>query len=182
MESQDMATSDIKASRWYAVYTRPSHERCVCEHLASRGIEYFLPTYRTTHRWKNRCTTELELPLFPTYVFVRILWDKHAQVLSVPSVISIVGSGRQPLPLPESEIDMLRSSLSLLNAQPHPYWNSGEWVRIKSGPLANMEGIVLREGKDLRFVLTIEQIMRSIVVDVDSWKLEPVPRELRLAK
>jgi transcription antitermination factor NusG len=159
---------------WYAVYTRPSHEKRVGAHFASRDIEFFLPTYRTTRRWKNRCKVELAPPLFPTYIFARVAWREHARILDVPSVISIVGNGRQPLPLPNSEVEALRSGLTLVRTQPHPYLNVGERVRIKSGPLAGMEGIVLREGNGLRVVLTVELIMRSIVIEVEQWDLETV--------
>lgn len=161
-------------SKWYAVYTRPSHERLVSSHFASRNIEFYLPMYRTTNIWKNRCKMDVEWPLFPGYIFSRIGWWERARILAVPSVISIVSSGRQALPLPESEIETLRSSLEHLNAQPHPYLNIGEQVRIKTGPLAGMEGIVLRKGNGLRIVLTVEQIMKSIVVEVEQWELETI--------
>lgn len=160
--------------KWYAVYTRPSHEKRVGDHFASRGIEFFLPTYRTTHRWKNRCKVELVLPLFSTYIFARVPWCEHARILAVPSVISIVGSGRQPQSLPDSEIEALRSGLKLVRTQPHPYLNVGERVRIRSGPLTGMEGIVLRGGNGLRVVLTVELIMQSIVIEVEQWDLETV--------
>ena len=157
-------------------YTKHSHEKRVGDHFSSRGIEFFFPSYRTTHRWKNRCKVELELPLFPTYIFARVAWSEHARVLAVPSVLSIVSNRRQPMPLSESEIEALRSSLRLVRTQPHPYLNVGERVRIKSGPLTGMEGIVLREGNGLRVVLTIELIMQSIVVEVEQWDLEIVPQ------
>jgi transcription antitermination factor NusG len=80
----------------------------------------------------------------------------------------------QPVPLSEPEIEALRASLTLVATQPHPYLNIGERVRIKSGPLAGLEGIILREGSGLRVVLSLELIMQSIVVEVDNWDLEAV--------
>lgn len=167
---------DITEPNWYAVYTRHSHEKRVGDHFSSRNIEFFLPQYRTTHRWRNRCKVELELPLFPSYIFARVAWSEHVRVLEVPSVISIVSNRRAPTPLCESEIDALRSSLTHMRAQPHPYLNVGARVHIKSGPLAGMEGIVLRDGNGLRVVLTVELIMKSIVVEVEQWDLENVPQ------
>jgi transcription antitermination factor NusG len=164
----------LREPNWYAVYTRHSHEKRAGDHFASRDIEFFLPSYRTMSHWRNRCKVEVERPLFPTYIFVRIAWREYVRILEVPSVISIVGNGRQPLPLPQAEIETLRSGLKLANAQPHPYLNVGERVRIKSGLLAGMEGVVLRMGNALRVVLTIEQIGKSIVVEVDQSDMEAI--------
>ena len=83
---------------WYAIYTRPSHEKRVVEHFALREIECYLPSYRTSRRWKNRCNVELELPLFPSYVFARFQWHQHIRVLEVSSILSIVGNGRIQCP------------------------------------------------------------------------------------
>jgi transcription antitermination factor NusG len=157
---------------WYAIYTRPSHEKKVAEHFALREIECYLPSYRTTHRWKNRCTVELELPLFPGYVFARFQWCQHVRVLEVPSVVSIVGNGREPLPLQHSEIASLRAGLDLRRAEPHPYLNIGERARIKFGPLAGFEGIVERKNNGLQVILTLQQIMKSIAVQVEECDLE----------
>ena len=82
---------------WFAIYTRPSHEKRAAEHIALREIECYLPSYRTTHRWKNRLKVELELPLFPGYLFARFQRCQHNRVLEVPGVLSIVGNGREPL-------------------------------------------------------------------------------------
>jgi transcription antitermination factor NusG len=157
---------------WYAIYTRPSHEKRVVEHFGLRAIECYLPSYRTTRRWKNRCKVELELPLFPGYVFARFSWQQHVSVLEVPSVVSIVGNGREALPLSHAEIDSLRTGLGLRRAEPHPYLNVGERARILRGPLEGFQGIVLRRNNGLRVVLTLQQIMKSVAVEVEECDLE----------
>jgi transcription antitermination factor NusG len=159
---------------WYAIYTRPSHEKRSIEHLALREIECYLPSYRTTRRWKNRCTVELQLPLFPSYVFARFPWCEHVRVLEIPGVLSIVGSGREPLPLRHSEIVSLREGLDLRRAEPHPYLNVGERARIRSGPLAGFQGIVMRKNNGLRVILTLQEIMKSVAVEVEEYDLEPI--------
>jgi transcription antitermination factor NusG len=159
---------------WYAIYTRPSHEKRAIEHLALRAIEYYLPSYRTTRRWKNRCSVELQLPLFPSYVFARFPWSEHVRVLEIPSVLSIVGSGREPLPLRHAEIVSLREGLDLRHAEPHPYLNVGERARIRSGPLAGFQGIVMRKNNGLRVILTLQEIMKSVAVEVEEHDLEPI--------
>jgi transcription antitermination factor NusG len=118
--------------------------------------------------------SELTLPIFPTYIFARIAWAEHARLLEVPSVISIVGFGSQRPTIPETEIEALRSALTLEHTTPHPYLNIGEKVRIRSGPLEGLTGIVLRKGNNLRVILSIQLIMQSVVVDVEEWNLESI--------
>jgi transcription antitermination factor NusG len=159
---------------WYAVYTRHSHERTVRDAFESREIESYLPTYSLRRRRANRCMSELTLPLFPTYIFARIAWAEHARLLEVPSVISIVGFGTKRPTIPETEITALRAALELEHTAPHPYLNIGERVRIRSGPLQGLIGIVLRKGNNLRVVLSVQLIMQSVVVDAEEWNLEPI--------
>ena len=164
---------------WYAIYTRPSHEKRVIEHFALREIECYLPSYRASRRWKNRCNVELELPLFPGYVFASFQWCQHVRVLEVPSVLSIVGNGREPLPLQHSEVMSLRAGLGPRRAEPHPYLNIGERARIKCGPLTGFEGIVVRKTNALRVILTLQQIMKSVAVEVEECDLELLENPLR---
>jgi transcription antitermination factor NusG len=158
--------------RWYAIYTRSSHERRVAEHFASREIESFLPQYRVSHRWKNGCTKTLQLALFPGYIFARIAPIERVRVLEVPSVVSIVGTGREPSPVADSDLETLRAGIAMRKAEPHPYLVVGQRVRICCGALAGMEGVVVRKKNSLRVVLTLELIMKSIAVEVDGDELE----------
>ncbi len=165
---------EVTDRNWYAVYTRYSHEKTVRDGFSSRDIECYLPTYSVKRRRVNRCTAELSVPVFPTYIFARIAWSEHARLLEVPSVISIVGFGIQRPTIPETEIKALRSALELEHTKPHPYLSSGERVRIHSGPLQGMTGIVLRMGKDLRVVISVQLNMQSVIVDVEQWNLESI--------
>jgi transcription antitermination factor NusG len=115
----------------------------------------------------------LELPLFPTYVFVRIAQGARSAVLGTPGVLSIVGSPKEPWPLPDFEIDALRSGLLERRIEPHPYLIVGERVRIKAGVMAGVEGILARKKNDLRVVLSLDTIMRSVAVEVDEDDIEP---------
>jgi transcription antitermination factor NusG len=142
--------------------------------LAQRQIETFLPLYRTTRQWKKSRPVILELPLFPTYVFVRIAREARGAVLGVPGALSIVGSGREPWPLPDLEIEALRSGLLERKIEPHPYLNVGERVRIKAGVMAGIEGVLVRKKNDFRVVLSLDAIMRSVAVEVDADDIEPV--------
>jgi len=158
--------------RWFALYTTPRHEKHVSEMLAQRQIETFLPLYRTTRQWKKSRPVDLELPLFPTYVFVRIAREARGAVLSMQGVLSIVGSGREPWPVPDPDIEAIRLGLQMGKIEPHPYLTVGERVRIKAGVMTGVEGILVRKKNDLRVVLSLDAIMRSVAVEVDADDIE----------
>ncbi len=162
-------------ARWYAAYTCAKHEKRVAEQVAQRSVEYFLPLYDSVRRWKDRRVC-LQMPLFPGYVFVRLALRDRLQVLQIPSVVRLVGFNGLPTPLPDDEIEVLRNGLiERLRAEPFPYVTVGRRVRIKSGPLAGLEGILLRKRGHLRLVMSLDLIQRSIVVDVDAADVIPVP-------
>jgi transcription antitermination factor NusG len=161
----------LETPKWFAVYTTPRHEKAVAKHFQVREIESFLPLYTETHRWRNGLKVKVEQPLFPGYIFARIGRRGSPQVLSVPGVLLIVGSGRQPQSLPDFEIESLRSGLHLRKVEPHPYLVVGEKARIKSGALAGMVGVLTRKKNDLRVVLALDLIMRSVAVEVDADEL-----------
>jgi transcription antitermination factor NusG len=168
-----VVTSPATLSRnWFAVYTSPNHEKRVEQHFRMREIESFLPLYKVKKRWKNRTTATVEIPLFTGYIFARIASTERVRVLEVPSVLSVIGNGREPLPLQESQIDALRNGLHLRQVEPFPYLTVGNRVRIRSGALAGLEGIVVRKDNEVRVVLSIEQINRSIAVHVEGHELE----------
>jgi transcription antitermination factor NusG len=181
--NEQFSTASEKALQWFAAYTTPRHEKHVSEVLGERDIETFLPLYRTVRQWKKSSPVILELPLFPCYVFVRITRAARGAVLALPGVVSIVGSPKEPWPLPQLEVEALRLGAQLGKTEPHPYLKVGERVRIKAGLMAGVEGILVRKKNECRFVLTLEAIMRSVAVEVDASELELVDqpeRELTL--
>jgi len=159
--------------RWFAVYTVSNHEKKVQQHLQMRDIETFLPLFSVTRRWKNRTNVKLELPLFAGYVFVRIASTESARILAAPSVRFIVGDGRKALPLPDEELETLREGLKLRQVDPYPYLKVGAQVKIRSGPFAGLQGIIVRKDNQLRVVLSLDLIKKSIAVHVSADELEP---------
>jgi transcription antitermination factor NusG len=154
-------------SRWYAAYTIARHEKCVAQQMEERGIEYLLPLYRSMRRWKDR-RKQVEFVLFPSYVFVHMALRDRLQVLQLPSVVYLVGFNGSPVPLPESEITALRgASAGKVYVEPYPYLKAGQRVRVHSGLMAGLEGILLREKERLRVVFSVDLIMRSVAVEVD---------------
>ncbi len=157
---------------WFAVYTHSCQEKRVSKHLSTRELEHFLPLSRRLRRWKNGCTVLIEQPLFPSYLFIKIERSERVRVLELPGVHSIVGTGRDPIPLPTAEIEILRRSIDLLNAEPCPFLNVGEKAIVKNGPLQGMTGIVVRKKSGLRLVLSLDLIMKSVSVEIDALDLE----------
>jgi transcription antitermination factor NusG len=164
-----------QSPRWYALYTNSRHEKRVALHLSQRQIEHYLPLYRTERKWKDGSRVILDLPLFPSYLFIRIPRRERGRVLAVPGALAVVGgTGGEPAPLPDATVEALRSGLELLSAQPSPLVTVGQRVRISSGVLAGFEGIVIRHKSGFRVVLTLEHIMRSYSVEVSLDDLEPI--------
>ena len=163
-------TPDLEPSvpRWYAAYTWSRHEKSVAKQLAERRVNSFLPLYRSWHRWKDR-RQQVELPLFPSYVFVHMTLAERVRVLELPGVVALVTFQGQPAALPTEEIETLRRGLEQeVYAEPHPYLRVGHKVRMRSGPLAGTEGILINKKEGLRMVISLEVLMRSIAVEVDA--------------
>lgn len=167
-------TMDAASSRsWFAVFTVPQNEKSVVKHLNLRDVESFLPTYETLRVWKNRQRKKVVLPLFPSYLFVRINSGERSKVLQSPGVLHIVGNGKDYVPLPEPEIEFLRSGVCAQKIEPFREFCIGEKVRIKAGVMQGLCGTLVRKASGFRFVLTLELINQHVAAQVDAEDLEP---------
>jgi transcription antitermination factor NusG len=159
-------------ANWYALYTAPRHEKRVADQIKKHDITCFLPLYRSIRRWKDR-RKELALVLFPGYVFVHIERHERLQVLQLPGAVRLVTFNGKPVALPEEEIESLRNSLcGPRGLEPHPYLRVGRRVRVRSGPLQGLEGIIERNKDRCRIVFSIHLITRSVAVEVDESEVE----------
>lgn len=159
---------------WYAGYTASRHEKRVAEHLVQRNVEHFLPLYETVHRWRNG-RHRVQLPLFPGYIFLRIALEDRLRVLDVPGFVRLVGFNSLPCPLPESDVTKMMEALSKgLFAEPYPYLTAGTRVEIRNGPLQGMTGILLRRQNRCRVVISVDLIMRSMIVEVEAGDVSPI--------
>ena len=156
---------------WYAAYTLPRHEKTVAEQLGLRQVETYLPLYLSARRWAGRRSV-IQLPLFPGYVFVRVSLKERIRALEHPSVLRLVTFGGRPAPLPDGEIERLRAALDLGKAEPFPFLLPGKQIRVKAGPLAGLEGRILRRKGRMRLVVSIDAIQQSIIFDLDASDLE----------
>ena len=162
---------------WHAIYTRHQHEKAVADILSRKGFEIFLPQYTSTREWKDR-RKEISLPLFPSYVFIRGGLDGMLQIVMTPGVCWLVSLGERVAVIPQEEIDAVRRLIaSSLRLEPHPFLKCGDWVRIASGPLEGMEGILVRKKGAFRLVLSVEMLQKSVAVEVDVSTVERAARD-----
>lgn len=156
---------------WYAAYTRTRHEKCVAEQCKQRGVAVFLPLYCARRLWKQRRAKVL-LPLFPSYVFVRIALQDRLRVLGIPGIVSIVSFRGVPAVVPEAQIDSLSRAVSLGRANPAVYLQSGRRVRVTAGPLVGLEGIVVDFRGEVQVIVSFEWMSRSVAISLDAADVE----------
>jgi transcription antitermination factor NusG len=157
------------------VYANSRHENVVSQRMNTYAIESFLPTYRAIHRWRNGCTKNLKLPLFPNYLFVRITRKERGRVLQTPGVIGLVGMGAEPLPIPDQEIEALRQSSLAGKCEPHLGLAMGDKVRIRRGVMQGLVGTLVRIKDNFRVVMCLDAINQSFAAEIDVADVEPLP-------
>ena len=151
--------------------------------LRAKGLESFLPFCRSSRQWAQRIS-EIEVPLFPRYVFCRFdPGSPGAPIVTTPGVIGIVGFGRNPVPIEEREIEAIRCVLDNgLAAQPWKYTHSGQRVRVEYGELAGLEGIYVTTMKNHHLLLSVSILQRSVAIQIDESCVVPLsPQGLPVA-
>ena len=152
----------MREPRWYALRTKSRHEKLVRDQLEKQGIEPLLPTVRRLSQWKDR-KKEIEVPLFSGYCFVRLSQENRLPVQKVAGVVEVVGSGNRPEPIPDEEIEALKTLMtSVLPYDPHPYLHEGMLVEVVRGPLQGVHGILLRKEKRHRLVIGVRLIQQAV--------------------
>jgi len=162
------------SENWYALHTRPRHERLVVLRLNERGVETFLPVITEVHQWSDR-KKSVQLPLFSCYVFAKFVpnRDERLRVLRINGVLGLVGSHGEGTPIPNEQIDGVRSLVeSTLPWSAHPFLKVGQRVRIRSGALNGVEGILLSRNGSCRLVISVDAIQRSLAVQVEGYQVE----------
>jgi transcription antitermination factor NusG len=167
-----VADAGAAQREWFAAYTMSRHEKCISSHCDRIGIEQFLPLYSSQRSWKNRTTVDLQMPLFPNYIFVRLLPQDHGPLMRLPGLLSIVGNGAGPVVIPDADMELLRRIITCKTIEPHPFMTKGDKVRVITGPLAGMIGVVLKKGNGLRLIVTLDMIGKSVSLQVDGSALE----------
>jgi transcription antitermination factor NusG len=151
---------------WYAIQVRPRAEISTARILENKGYESFVPLYKSRRTWSDR-KIDLELPLFPSYIFCRFDPRTRLPIMTTPNVMRIVGTGKMPLPIEAAEIEAVqRIVLYGYKAEPHLYLTVGTRVLIEKGPLAGIEGII-KDRRNRQLVLSIGMVQQSICVDLN---------------
>jgi len=174
MQIKDWTPKGAESPAWFALYTRHQHEKAVAQSLANKGIEVFLPLYNSARRWKDR-VKQLSLPLFPNYVFVFAPLDCRGAVVRTPGVYDFVRQGGWPAPISAGEISAVRQAVEKgLSVEPHPFLKTGDRIRLRSGPLEGIEGILIRKKNFYRLVVSVLLLERSVAVEADAADVERV--------
>lgn len=167
---------------WFALRVRANHERVAAMHLRSRGVEEFSPTYKAQREWSDR-KKQIDQSVFPGYVFCRLNPEDRLPVLTIPGIVTLVGFGKGPTPIPDDEIEYIRRMVaSGLFITPWPFLQVGQTVRVERGPLAGVEGILQKIKKTYRLVVSITLLQRSVSTEVDRGWVTPVSSPRRMQK
>jgi transcription antitermination factor NusG len=163
-------------SSWYAVHTLARHEKRVAAQFEEKCVCTFLPLLRQIHKWTDR-RVKVEVPMFGCYAFVRIAQttEERLKVLRTPGVLGFVGSERQGTPIPDEQIESLRTAINeKIPCFPHAFISVGRRVRIRGGSLDGMQGILVRQGADQSLVVSVDLLHRSVAIRVEGYDIEVV--------
>jgi transcription antitermination factor NusG len=159
---------------WYALQVRTRYERIVAEYLTGFDYEWFLPVCKNLKRWSDR-VKEVEVPLFPGYLFCRFDVQNRLPILKIPGVVQVVGYNRQPVSVDEQEIAAIQTLVaSGVPNQPCSFVEIGDRVQIASGPLRGLQGILVESRGRNKFVLSVSLLQRSVAVEIDSMSVTPL--------
>ncbi len=161
-----MTTMAEHAQPWVAIHADLRKEKIAAAHLEFKGYQVYVPVYHKQKRWSDR-VVKVDAPLFPGYLFCR--FDaKCLPIVTTPGVVSILGCGGRPEPVPEAEIAAIQTMLqSGLPVGPHEYLQVGKRVRIDKGPLKGVEGSLVRSKSNFKIVVSVELLQRSVAVELD---------------
>ena len=161
--------------RWYAVHTRSRHEKQVDLFLSERGVETFLPLVHTLSRRRDR-KKYVDIPLFPGYLFVFAEKESLYDVKYTRGVTRIIGTDLDvPTPIPDRQIQDIKSVMETeVQLDPFPYLKKGRMVRVKSGPLKGLEGILVERKGHYKLVIRIDLLQKGAAAEVYISDIEPI--------
>jgi transcription antitermination factor NusG len=171
--SPEICIQSNAALPWYALQVRSRYESIIAASLLSKRCESFLPLCRKKIRWSDR-VKELNIPLIPGYLFCRLDINNRLPVLITPCVIRVVGIGKYAHPVDEEEMSSIQVVVaSGVQAEPVPYPQAGQKVKIEHGSLSGGEGILAGVRSPARLVVSVTLLQRSISVEIDEHWVKP---------
>lgn len=167
-------TWELDNPDWFAVQVRARREQSTAKILSGKGYETLLPMYELRRRSGSRLRS-FEAPLFPGYVFCHFDVSKRLPILVTPGVVAIVSRGRVPVPVEHSAIDAIKTLVtSGVQAEPWPYLEVGERVRIEDTALQGVEGILLGLKGSRRVIVSVSLLRRSVALEIDRALVTPL--------
>jgi transcriptional antiterminator NusG len=161
---------------WYAVYTKPKHERTVNAHLLQEGITAFLPEIERWSRRRDR-KKKVSYPIFPGYLFINIDLDGNCRlkVIKTKGVVRILGNKGIPTAIPAYQIDAIQKAIdNNRTITTYPYLKKGQIVRVIHGPLNGVEGIFLSEKGKEKLIVSVDILQRSVSIEIEEADVKPV--------
>jgi transcription antitermination factor NusG len=161
-------------AHWYAVRTRPRHEKKVASDLQEKGVTTYLPLLKQVHRWSDRRKV-IQVPLFPCYAFVYSIFDLPLRlaIYGASGALGFVGPNNQGVPIPDVQIESIRTLMaSDVPLMPFPLLKIGQRVRVRGGALDGVEGILATNG-DRRLVVSVEGVHVSFSINLEGYDIEP---------
>ena len=151
---------------WLAAYTKTRHETAVATQLEAKEIPFLLPTCVKSSQWSDR-TKRVLAPLFPSYVFVNVNDEERVRVLQTAGVVNFVSMAGRPSPLSQDDVKLLQECAARPHVfEPYPFLCVGQRVKVKYGPFAGWEGVLTFKKNSARLVISVEQLMRSVSVEL----------------
>jgi transcription antitermination factor NusG len=168
---------DNAALNWFAVHVKSRHEFAAAERLMGAGIEVFLPSVERLSKWTDRKKL-VRFPLFPGYLFVHVLRDHRGilTVLKTKGVVRILGAvPGEPEPVPDEQVLSLKKVVEAkVPLDPYPYLKEGQRVRITSGPLAGVEGLLLEKAEKHTLFLSVDILQQGVTLTIGASDVEPI--------
>ncbi len=159
---------------WYALYTRPRHEKKAAELLLEKDFEVYLPLIKKVRQWKDR-KKKVDMPLFNSYLFVYFEYNQRFDVLKTHGIVKIISFSGQPAVIPDWQIDSIKRMLDFPETvRLEKYISPGEIVEIMAGSMRGLKGMVSLKKDSKRLVLSIDGVYQSISVEIEEEYVERV--------
>ena len=160
-------TSRLDNNKWYAVYTSPRAEKQVCERLAENKIEVFLPLRKTLRQWSDRKKI-VEMPLLPSYIFVKTSPKAFPLIYKTHGVVKFISFESIPVAIPQIQIDILRI---LIDSDTEIEVTSenfakGDSVEVVNGVLTGIVGELIKIGSNNRLVVRIDKLNQNLILKI----------------
>ncbi len=158
----------MKQKKWYVVYTRPRYEKKVERYLSEKDIECYLPLVKSLRKWSDR-KKWVYLPLFSSYVFIKINEKEHFEVLNTQGVVRFISFEGRPAVIPDKQIEEIKWLLSneVETETVDKKLEPGTMVEIIKGPLRGFKAEMIYYNNKRNILIRLEQLGKVILVKVN---------------